>query len=343
MKTTLFLIIIAVMLTGVGCKDEIQAPTNSTDSYRIVYTKFDGADQFAASHAITLDSNGGDLKDYGVGAVIDAAGSKMLLAFGDANSGNITSLVVCDKDGNNRQTIDTLALGASDIGIPSLSPDGTKIAYTIADKNERCGLYIINADGSNRHLVAQHISPQLRMTFSPNSSLIAYYTDTSTSGNVPLDGTLEIATVDGSSKYTAATIDNLKGDYQSTIAWSTTGKIAYHDGTTITIMNADGSNKHPVSVGVGQAWSSDGSTLAYAIQNGVVTTADEGLTIESYPMTDLQSCDNVKWSPDNKRIIYESWNGPEKDFATQTVRELNIADKSVKVIAIGGVVPNYVK
>ncbi|MBA2298706.1 MAG: PD40 domain-containing protein [Actinobacteria bacterium] len=60
------------------------------------------------------------------------------------------------------------------------------------------------------------------------------------------------------------------GKWADSPAWSPDGsQIAYSTGSTVAVMNADGSRVHRVADGITPAWSPDGKKLAYTCNNGV--------------------------------------------------------------------------
>jgi Tol biopolymer transport system component len=102
-------------------------------------------------------------------------------------------------------------------------------------------------------------------------------------------------------------------------SWSMTGdEIVYVDGTTISVVNADGSNARPIRDDGPQgfsgspAWSPDGQRIAFlrtpmADRFGFfylyVMDAD-GSNVRRVSETTILSLDGIAWSPDGERILF---------------------------------------
>ncbi len=133
-------------------------------------------------------------------------------------------------------------------------------------------------------------------------------------------------------------------------AWSPDGsQIAYvneeggDQGMQIWIMNADGSDNHPLlvdGINIAPAWSPDGTHLAYAhaeaggqpLKLWLIRVAD-GAHRPLLPATPSEVDENVpRWSPDSRQIVftsnrregrYEIWGFDVRD--TDTLRPLTVA------------------
>ena len=182
---------------------------------------------------------------------------------------------------------------------PSWSPDGTRIAYR-SDRNDESELWLMNADGSDRHRVARGGFP----AWSPDGSKIAYASPSS----------ISIMNADGSGQRRVPHTDG--GEYPS---WSPDGtRIAFlrtTPGEHLTyIVDVDGSRVVDLSR-LGDCWQVDWSPDGRSILFASHRDQDEPGYTDIYVMRPDGS--GVKrlthnrgytpaWTPDGTHIVFSA-------------------------------------
>jgi Tol biopolymer transport system component len=134
---------------------------------------------------------------------------------------------------------------------PTLSPDGTQIAYFDGMGDWGNSLRVMNADGSGvRVLIDQEFGHVDDLGWSPDGSRLAF--DEKYGGGVWIVG------VDGSGLTEVVPSEGAP-------RWSPTGsRLAFQSAGGIWVINADGSGRREVAaVGRDPVWSPDGSRIAY--------------------------------------------------------------------------------
>lgn len=204
---------------------------------------------------------------------------------------------------------ETVFLTAGPIDVmPSVSPDGTKVAFVAVGAADRKGTYVVNIDGSGEHQVAPSVAILSRPAWSPNSRQLALRDTTKDQ--------MGIWTVDADGKNRQRSVITVE---VSTPAWSPDGKfIAFASGNSTKdgtvkkgVYVTDPEGKAPHLVAEGQygelAWSPDGKRLA------VVAAPKDApralLSVElagGQPITMTTNLAEASfapaWSPDGKSI-----------------------------------------
>jgi Tol biopolymer transport system component len=152
---------------------------------------------------------------------------------------------------------------------PTWSPDGKKIAYEVAPPGDAAGIWIMNADGSEKRQVVR--SGRARMPdWSPDGKKLVFIL------SVDGEGPGEVATVSLQDFSIVHLTSDVFQDYYP--AWSPDGqKIAWcaHRGSKpsaasigVWVMNADGTQQRQLARwGYKPSWSPDGSQIVYDQDN----------------------------------------------------------------------------
>jgi Tol biopolymer transport system component len=225
---------------------------------------------------------------------------------GDANE-PVAQLYAMAPDGTGQRRI---AITDEDLRNPRLSPDGTRLAFTLAV--ERSGqIFISGPDGSNRRQVTTE-GNNGRPCWSPDGSRLAFQSDRAGSFDVytiAADGT------DGR-RITADTASDWGA------AWSPDGtRIAFNSDRAgsfdIYSVKADGTDLVRLTQSSGgdfdPAWSPDGKRIAFTSEQDagnfeVVSMAADGSDLRR--LTDAQGSSYMPaWSPDGSSIAFATSRG----------------------------------
>ena len=226
---------------------------------------------------------------------------------------------VVDSDGGNVELLNDSGNG------PAWSPDGSRIVFGVSRPAAEAGIYIMDSDGSNPELLTAS-SSDAPPEWSPDGSRILFLSGDAAEffvmdpdggtprsvaslgargGHVLSPGVSEQQSTDGVDD-PLKMIDAISQE----AVWSPDGsRIAYNDGRSLYVLNADGSNSQRVVVarcGVipSPVWSPDGTRISYE-GRGYIVIVD----VETGRSVSIFDSAKPMWSPDGTGIAYTNSGG----------------------------------
>jgi len=194
---------------------------------------------------------------------------------------------------------------------PQVSPDGTMIAFHTCYED----IWVMDIDGANPHEVSGAIYSCTKYMWSPDSQWILF---SGTPGGA--DSKIYRVKPDGSDLEMLS--DNSSEECENWPVYSPSGdRIVYHTFDTMNIMNADGSNKQVLVVGVSGSfsWSPTGDWIAFTGWRSGAPGAQISIinptTLEEHQLTQSYSDCRVWWSPNNTQILFLDRGGMTRDDA----------------------------
>ena len=228
---------------------------------------------------------------------------------------------VIDSTGTHLELIDG---GGDELDLafaPSVSPDGSRIAYTAYERHgwipwnrsESWEIVTAKPDGSDRRLLTENDTLDLSPVWSPDGSRIAFVG--------PKLWQITVIKANDSGSHSAVNASEVVWSKVSgRPAWSPDGsRLAFttesHSEDVMYVVGVDGSNLTRLGdgprdgIGV-PAWSPDGRRIAFAKLDGIYTITSDGSElryIASLP-SDLDSRpDSISWSPDGSTILWRGY------------------------------------
>jgi len=193
---------------------------------------------------------------------------------------------------------------------PQWSPDGKRIAYSVASSGTESDLYVVNADGSGVLQLTNQPGLESQPTWTPDSRSIAYMHSVVGGSVDPSSIGLSVVNADGSGNRLIPT-----SKAPENVAWSLDGKrVAFDDGIDVWVMNSDGTQQIKITAACpdgnacadpyfrNPSWSPDGQKLAYSTYSALVIANSDG---SSPTRVNLRQFNGAKrWSPDGSRILF---------------------------------------
>jgi Tol biopolymer transport system component len=221
-------------------------------------------------------------------------------------------IYIMDADGGSMRQLTYL----DDDSSPTLSPDGTQVAFVSLRRNGNYEIYVINTDGSGLNRLTTNPGSDMRPAWSPDGSQIVY---TSCSDNSQCN--IIVMGADGSNPH------SFSNSNASFPRWSPDGsQIVFttfqNNVSNLNIMIADGSNAQVIKTNQAHliyspVWSPDGSKIAFLNQKTIddpveVDVIDkDGKNQHSLTVGYYVNFGGLSWSPDGRKLIF-TMNGDGK-------------------------------
>jgi len=214
--------------------------------------------------------------------------------------GTQCGLFLMDADGSGLRQL-TNVDGDSE---PSLSPDGTRVAFDSSKRDGDYEIYLIHTDGSGLVRLTTHPGNDLHPGWSPDGNQISYISCSGLS-----NCSISVVGADGSNPHPLFKTDANFFD------WSPDGRqIVFAAAKTLNIINADGTNVRLITTQTqfvySPVWSPDGGKIAFLVQktkDGPVEldVIDEGGTNQrSLTAGYYVIYGGLSWSPDGQMLLF---------------------------------------
>jgi TolB protein len=229
-------------------------------------------------------------------ATIDPAALELngRIAFVSERDGN-QEIYVMNGDGSN---VTRLTNHWARDDSPVWSPDGQQIAFNSnRDGNEE--IYVMNADGTNVTRITFEPSRDYISAWSPDGQWLAFVTERH---GDPWMNEFRIYWIrpDGSEeqRWPSSVVA------QFSPGWSPDGQfVVYGQGDVIYRAEVDGSNADNLGFGGGPVWSPNGEQIAFLNQNNIFVMNADGS--QRRPVTDSRNIwERGDWSPDSQFIVF---------------------------------------
>ncbi|HKG10196.1 MAG TPA: Ig-like domain-containing protein [Gaiellaceae bacterium] len=266
--------------------------TATFDSTEVANTGIVGGTLYAVAHDAA-----GHTTTVGNAVTIDNTSPSRIVFESDRN-GN-ADIYAMNPDGTE---ITRLTTSASVDTRPSLSPDGSRIAWESGGQ-----IWLMNSNGSNKQVLTS-LGTNRAPAFSPDGTKIAFESDRP-------GGSYDIWVMNADGTGQANLTNEPLGDDVSA-TWSPDGtRLAFDSSRTgdreIWVMNADGTGQQKLTASGGldadPDWSPDGSRLLFVSERSGPTSV-WSMNVDGTSPVDVTSAGNYDadpaWSPDGSHIVF---------------------------------------
>jgi TolB protein len=244
-------------------------------------------------------------------AVVPASKGEILFCSNRDRAAHTDGIFVMHADGSNVRPL-SITPGAED-WMPTLSPDGTRIAFGSNRLGDVMAIYLMNPDGSRQTRITDNQFSSYRPSWSPDGKRIVYAGFET--------GELFLMNADGSGQ---ARLTSGRSGHPS---WAPSGQaIAFQTEATgtgsiseIALINADGSGRTDLTkdarVNEFPSWSPDGKRIAFDSKRGDNTdiwVIDVKGKVEQRLTTDAAVDEWPAWSPDGRMIAFARHESADK-------------------------------
>ena len=297
---TLFIL---TSLAFISCSnDNVNNYIDPVPDFDIYLVKKDYPNNLVSTYTIKRDGSDFKLFNDSMGVSSNSYQNKILLK---NYPGSDDTVYISDYNGYNMTSI---SLGNFTGDIIALSPKADKFYFTTLMNQ----LYVMNVDGTG--LVEITSSNSYYCKFSPYGTMVAYFEPS----YYPNHRGAKLFISNTTGTYKKLLKDSIQDG--GSLDWSNDGKkIAFHflsfelHSLRIGVIDTSGSNYIVLADGGFPAWSPKGNKICFVNLNGsrneLYLMNPDGTNIINISNTPNASENNIKWSKDGTRILYNSYEG----------------------------------